>query len=315
VAYFHAGIDIMRSKSMDRNSYNSGDWFNRIDWTYDDNNFGVGAPPQSDNGDNWSIIKPLLANPGIKPTGGEIRFVKDAFRDLLEIRASSRLFRLRTGDEIKQRLTFHNTGSAQEPTVVVGHLDGAGYEGAGFKEVLYFVNVDKVAHTLTIDAEKAKAYVLHPVQRSAAAADRRPAEAASYQAATGAFTIPPRTAVVYVVESREPAQRLSNAARSAAATGSPGSSSTASWRPARASLSSSTGLARASSSASPSRRARRSASRPGRDRSARRWAATSAHGFAPRIAAAIGEPSAASSVNAPAGEYARRSLPHAGASA
>jgi hypothetical protein len=83
---------------------------------------------------------------------------------------------------------------------VVGHLDGAGYEGAGFKEVLYFVNVDKVAHTLTIDAEKAKAYVLHPVQRSAAAADRRPAEAASYQAATGAFTIPPRTAVVYVVE-------------------------------------------------------------------------------------------------------------------
>ena len=200
VAYFHAGIDIMRSKSMDRNSYNSGDWFNRIDWTYEDNNFGVGAPPQSDNGDNWSIIKPRLANPDIKPTGGEIRFVKDAFRDLLEIRASSRLFRLRTGDEIKQRLRFHNTGSAQEPTVIVGHLDGAGYEGAGFREVLYLVNVDKVAHTLTIDAEKDKAYVLHPVQRSAAAADRRPAEAASYVAATGAFTVPPRTVVVYVVE-------------------------------------------------------------------------------------------------------------------
>jgi pullulanase len=34
------GIDTLRSKSMDRNSYNSGDWFNRLDWTYSDNYFG-----------------------------------------------------------------------------------------------------------------------------------------------------------------------------------------------------------------------------------------------------------------------------------
>ena len=42
--------------------------------------------------------------------------------------------------------------------------------------------------------------MLHPVHRAANAADRRPVEAASYQAQTGAFTIPPRSAVVYVVE-------------------------------------------------------------------------------------------------------------------
>ncbi|HEY8706433.1 MAG TPA: DUF3372 domain-containing protein, partial [Burkholderiaceae bacterium] len=42
VAYFHAGIDTLRSKSMDRNSYDSGDWFNRIDWTYRSNHFGSG---------------------------------------------------------------------------------------------------------------------------------------------------------------------------------------------------------------------------------------------------------------------------------
>ena len=34
IAYFHAGIDVLRSKSLDRNSFDSGDWFNRIDWTY-----------------------------------------------------------------------------------------------------------------------------------------------------------------------------------------------------------------------------------------------------------------------------------------
>jgi pullulanase len=197
VSYFHAGVDTLRSKSMDRNSFNSGDWFNRLDWSYGDNNFGVGLPPQGDNGDNWSIIRPLLANPAIKPTSSEIRWTRDAFRDLISIRASSRLFRLRTADEIKQRLHFYNTGSAQIPTVLVGHLDGTGYPGGKFGELIYFVNVDKVAQTLTIDAEKNKAYRLHPVQRSRDAADRR-AASASYTAATGAFTIPPRTAVVFV---------------------------------------------------------------------------------------------------------------------
>jgi pullulanase len=34
VAYYHAGFDILRSKSLDRNSFNSGDWFNRLDWSY-----------------------------------------------------------------------------------------------------------------------------------------------------------------------------------------------------------------------------------------------------------------------------------------
>ena len=199
VAYFHAGIDTLRSKSMDRDSYNSGDWFNRLDWTYSDNYFGVGLPVQDKNGDNWGIIRPLLTNAAIKPTATEIAWTRDAFRDLLKIRSSSTLFRLRTGDDVKSRLTFHNEGSTQVPTVLAGHLNGVGYAGAGFKEVLYLVNVDKVAQTVTIDALKGKAFVLHPVHSAASAADKRPATGASYAAAAGAFTIPPRTALVYVV--------------------------------------------------------------------------------------------------------------------
>ena len=92
IAYFHAGIDTLRSKSMDRDSYNSGDWFNRLDWTYADNYFGTGLPIQDKNGDNWSLIGPLLANPAIKPTGAEIEWTRDAFRDLLKIRYSTTLF-------------------------------------------------------------------------------------------------------------------------------------------------------------------------------------------------------------------------------
>ena len=65
-AYFHAGIDTLRSKSMDRNSYDSGDWFNRLDWTYRDNYFGTGLPPKTDNENDWPMISPLLRNASIK---------------------------------------------------------------------------------------------------------------------------------------------------------------------------------------------------------------------------------------------------------
>lgn len=198
IAYFHAGVDTLRSKSMDQNSYNSGDWFNKLDWSYRDNNFGVGLPQSADNSNNWSIIKPLLTTPGIKPSSDDIVFTRDGFRDLLAIRASSRLFHLRTAAEIKQRLTFYNTGSQQEPTVIAGHLDGTNYPSAGANDLMYFINVDKVAHTLTIDAEKNKRYSLHPVHLRFGAADRRPAADARYDGTTGAFTIPPRTTVVFV---------------------------------------------------------------------------------------------------------------------
>ena len=200
VAYFHAGVETLRSKSMDRNSFNSGDWFNRLDWSFTDNSFGVGAPMQGDNGDNWPIIKPLLADPRIKPTPADIRLARDMFRDLVEIRATTPLLHLRTGAEIKQRLAFYNTGSQQEPTVIAGHVDGRGYPHAGADDLLYLVNVDKVAHTLVIAAEKRKSYRLHPVQRRFDAADHRPATSARYDRATGAFTVPPRTVVVYVTD-------------------------------------------------------------------------------------------------------------------
>ena len=204
IAYYHAGIEVLRSKSMDRNSYDSGDWFNRIDWSLTDNYFGTGLPPQGDNGSNWNLMRPLLANAAIKPTATDIRWTRDAFLDLLKIRASSTLFRLRTAADVQQRLRFLNTGAAQVATVQVGHLDGNGYPGAGFSELLYFINVDPSARTLVLPSEVAKSYRLHPVQRSKQAADSRPLREARFEAATGTFTLPPRSALVFVVENEAP---------------------------------------------------------------------------------------------------------------
>jgi pullulanase-type alpha-1,6-glucosidase len=200
VAYFHAGVDTLRSKSLDRNSYDSGDWFNRLDWTYADNNFGVGLPPARDNADSWPLAKPLLANALIKPHANDIAWTRDAFRDLLRIRKSTTLLRLRTAEDIKARLSFLNTGSGQEATVLVGRLNGVGYPGANFDELVYLINVDKAAKQLTLPALAGRALELHPVQAAAGAADAR-ARQASFDPATGSFSVPARTAVVFVARS------------------------------------------------------------------------------------------------------------------
>ena len=198
VAYFHAGVELLRSKSLDRNSFDSGDWFNRIDWTLEHNFFGSGLPPKGDNEALWPAMKPLLADPSIKPTATEIRFTRDAFLDLLKIRASTPLFRLRSADEVSRRLRFFNTGPAQEPTLVVATLDGRGLANAGFAELLYAINVAPTATTLALPVLKGRAYRLHPVH--ATGADRRPAEQSRWDADSATLTVPPRTALVYVLQ-------------------------------------------------------------------------------------------------------------------
>ena len=203
VAYFHAGVDTLRSKSLDRNSYDSGDWFNRLDWSYQDNNFGVGLPPSRDNGDNWNYARPLLTNALIKPHPNDIAWTRDAFRDLLRIRKSTTLLRLRTAADIKARLSFLNTGSAQEPTVLVGRVDGVGYPGANFDELVYLINVDKTAKQLTLPTLVGHALQLHPVHTAAGAVDAR-ARQASFDSSTGSFSVPARTAVVFVARPAAP---------------------------------------------------------------------------------------------------------------
>jgi pullulanase-type alpha-1,6-glucosidase len=199
VAYFHAGAEILRSKSLDRNSYDSGDWFNRLDWTLQDNHFGTGLPPAPDNAAHYDIFRPVLADPSIKPEPAQIRWTRDAFLDLLRIRASSSLFRLKTADELQRRLRWHNTGPQQQPTLMAAELDGRDLEGAGFQRLIYFINAGLGSERLQLDSARGLPYELHPVHRAAAAADRRPAETAAFDSAQGRFSIPPRSAVVFVL--------------------------------------------------------------------------------------------------------------------
>ncbi len=120
VPFLHAGSELLRSKSLERDSYNSGDWFNRLFFDYSFNNFGVGLPLEA--GFEADLMRPFLANPALRADESAIRQCAANVRALLTIRKSSPLFRLRTKADVLARLTFHNTGPQQIPGLIVMSL-------------------------------------------------------------------------------------------------------------------------------------------------------------------------------------------------
>jgi hypothetical protein len=84
--------------------------------------------------------------------------------------------------------------------VVLGLLDGRGLPDAGFAEMLYAINVGLQPSTLKLPQLQARTYHLHPVHLAADAADKRPAQDARWDAASATLTVPPRTALVYVLD-------------------------------------------------------------------------------------------------------------------
>ncbi|MDQ3405897.1 MAG: pullulanase-type alpha-1,6-glucosidase, partial [Actinomycetota bacterium] len=117
--FMHAGSEFLRSKSLDRNSYDSGDWFNRYDPTLRGNGFGGGLPPAADNQAKWPLMGPLLADPSLRPaTADQSAAVRDTL-ELLRIRKSSPLFTLNDAAQVQQKLSF----PAADAGIVLAYLD------------------------------------------------------------------------------------------------------------------------------------------------------------------------------------------------
>lgn len=199
VPFFHAGSDIMRSKSIDRNSYNSGDWFNRVDWTYQTNYFPMGLPPEGDNGSNWPIIEPVLATETIAPTPDALMAVQMNFREMLQIRHSSPLFSLPTADDITSRLQFHNTGADQVPGLIVMSISDMGDVAdidPDFAMVVVVFNASPEAVEFSAPELSGLGLTLHPIQVNSFDSV---VQTASFDADLGTFNVPGRTAAVYVL--------------------------------------------------------------------------------------------------------------------
>ncbi len=200
IPFFHAGVDLLRSKSLDRNSYNSGDWFNAIDWTGADNGWGHGLPAAVDNQSNWPLFQPLLADLALKPTAADAEKAKRHLREMLEIRKSSELFRLETGAEVISRVRFHNEGPGQVPGLLVMSIgDPGGDVDRQIAEIVVIVNVDDQTLGFAPAGLAESRFELHPVQRHSFDSVVR---TASYDRDTGIFTVPGRTAAVFVAKRR-----------------------------------------------------------------------------------------------------------------
>jgi len=199
VPFFHAGDELLRSKSLDRNSYNSGDWFNRLDFTYTTNNWAVGLPPRGDNADKYPLIQPLLANPALKVSQADILSSLAHFKTMLQVRKSSVLFRLRTEAEVKQRMKFFNVGREAVPGLVVYQLNNADANRLPdhFDQIVVLFNGSPETITFADSAFAGGAYELHP---ALAASTDEVVKQATFEAASGAFRVPGRTTAVFVVK-------------------------------------------------------------------------------------------------------------------
>lgn len=129
IPFTHAGVELLRSKSMERDSYDSGDWYNRVDYTLADNNFNKGLPRKDKDGDNYPLIEKVL-DKHVKPSGADMATMVGFYQELAELRQSSRLLRLGSGAEVIKRVDFRNTGPDQEPGLIVMTVDDGINAGA-----------------------------------------------------------------------------------------------------------------------------------------------------------------------------------------
>ena len=196
VPFLQMGQDILRSKSLDRNSYDSGDWFNRVWWDRSRNNFGSGLPPAWDNATRHGIMGPLLANTALDPTTADMNFAAAHLRETLRIRTSSPLFRLTTEADINARVSHYNSSNTQDALIVMRLSDEPAPDlDPTWENILVFFNANKVQQTFTIAG--ANGFSLHPLHTNGPDDDTVIATA-SFNDATDTFTIPARTTVVFV---------------------------------------------------------------------------------------------------------------------
>ena len=168
IPFLHMGSELMRSKSFLRDSYDYGDWFNAVDFSYQSNNYDVGLPPEVKDRGNWPIIKRVLKHNKLNDdvTPMQIEFAANVFSDFIKIRTSSKLFRLRNAEDVLARVEFLNDGQAHQNGLIVMKLsDEVGQDlDPNFESILVVFNQNPVDTAFELSG--AAEYRLHPVQQS-----------------------------------------------------------------------------------------------------------------------------------------------------
>ncbi|MEC8788378.1 MAG: alpha-1,6-glucosidase domain-containing protein, partial [Pseudomonadota bacterium] len=205
IPFLQMGGDMLRSKSMDRNTYDAGDWFNYVDFTYETNNWNVGLPLAQDNEARWEEMGEFIYNPNRTASMADIMFASDVFAELLNIRMTSPLFRLTTAEDIIDRIGFHNIGERQQRGLIAMSIDDGISENSEVPRqdldmmndaVMVLVNTGYEEKSITVNT--ATGFSLHATQMNSVDAAVRGATFVEGEDGNGTFTVPALTIAVFV---------------------------------------------------------------------------------------------------------------------
>ncbi|MBR9728461.1 pullulanase-type alpha-1,6-glucosidase [Shewanella intestini] len=208
IPFLQMGGDMLRSKSLDRNTYDSGDWFNWVDFSMQTNNWNVGLPlakiaeqDKDDQPEAYAKMEQMIAiagNPNSAASMSDIQFASSVFNEFLSIRRDSPLLRLTTAQDIIDRVGFHNIGSNQTQGVIVMSVD----DGAGLTDIdsavdamVVMVNGSNQIQSHTVST--ATGFSLHPSLMMSVDSQVQLASF-SDDGSDGTFTVPAYTTAVFV---------------------------------------------------------------------------------------------------------------------
>jgi pullulanase len=122
VPFIEGGSEILRSKSGDVDSYDSGDWFNHLNFDLNDNNWAKGIPPSFKNYNDWNFWYPRLNDIFTKPKNIDIEQNLKAFKAYLQIRSNSSLFNSKNLEETTKQVTFFDNDEVFTPGLIAMRL-------------------------------------------------------------------------------------------------------------------------------------------------------------------------------------------------
>lgn len=164
IPFVESGSELLRSKNGDQDSYDSGDFFNRIDWTGTTNFWGTGLPPAWKNIDDWPFWHPRLLENHIQATPALMDKTKNYFLALLRLRKSSPLFKLNTLEEVSRHLSFIDNENHPEPGLIAMHLQNTPRTSQldSPEDLLVFFNASRENRSFAHPLLK-QSWVLHPL--------------------------------------------------------------------------------------------------------------------------------------------------------
>jgi len=167
IPFLHMGSEFMRSKSFLRDSYDYGDWFNRVDFSKQNNYYNIGLPPADKDQENWPLIKEVLKGHQGRDhvDANHIQFSAKVFEEMIALRMSSPLFRLITADDIVEKVSFLNTNNDQQGLLIMKLDDTKGKPvDRDVESLMVIFNISTKAQTFAYP--QASNYQLHPIQQN-----------------------------------------------------------------------------------------------------------------------------------------------------